>query len=373
VVSVREILKTLTPHRRSVRRRITVLSLVAAVVAATAALAAPTLGRILSFPLDDTVNVASQASNSSAVTLRYHCGFPGIGPQPMVATVQWNTPPVVQVGRPVPSLALSVQAAIPNQVVWGLNFIQVASFDGSADVDSDIRAPQGDIPEKVTLAIPRTEVPSSGSMTVPASGNTPVVTFGQAGAGTVDAGAVTMHLHGYSSSGSPKSPFDVSCTLDRGQSAVVATFNITPASAPSSAPSSSAAQAPPPSPSGAASHPATPGSGSASGSKASGVGGPTSGANGPSASSTSGAEAGASLSTSGTGPAPGSTAPTDSAPVLAAAVHASTANASDSAQADKGAAVTDWLLVALALLAVGSAGLFAASRLKKRRERTAQP
>lgn len=344
------------------------LSLVAAMVGATAALAAPTLGRILSFPLDDTVNVASQASNSSAVTLRYHCGFPVIGSQPMVATVQWNTPPVIQVGRPVPSLALSVQAAIPDQVVWGLNFIQVASFDGSADVDSDIRAPQGDIPEKVTLAIPRTEVPSSGSMTVPATGNTPVVTFGQAGAGTVNAGAVTMRLHGYSSSGSPKSPFDVSCTLDRGQSAVVATFDITPASAPSS----SAAQAPP-SPSGAASHPATPGSGSASGSKASGVGGPASGANGPSASSTSSAEAGASLSTSGTGPAPGSTAPTDSAPVPAAAVHASTANASDSTQADKGTAVTDWLLVALALLAAGSAGLFAASRLKKRRERTAQP
>lgn len=351
------------------------LSLVAGVVAATTALAAPTLGRILSFPLDDTVNVASQAWNSSAVTLRYHCGFPYIGSQPMVATVQWDTPPVIQAGRPVPSLALSVQAAIPNQVVWGLNLIQVASFDGSADVNSDIHAPQGDIPEKVTLAIPRTDVPSSGSMTVPATGNTPVVTFGQTGAGTVSAGAVTMHLHGYTAGGSPKQPFDVSCTLDPGQSGVVAAFDITAAGAPSSAPSSSVAQAPPPSPSGAASHPAAPSGASASGSKASGTAGSTSGANAPSnsSSSSSSAGAGAPLSTSGTGAASGSAAPTDSAPVLAAAVHASTADASDSAQADKGAAVTDWLLVVFALLVVGSAGVFTASRLKKRRERTAQP
>lgn len=372
MVSVRGILKTVTPHRRSARRRITALTLVAGVVVAATTLAAPTVGRILSFPLDDTVNVASQAANSSAVTLRYHCGFPVIGSQPMVAAVQWNTPPDIEVGRPVPSLALSVQAAIPDQVVWGLHFIQVASFDGSADVNSDVHAPQGDIPEKVTLAIPRTGVPSSGSMTVPATGNTPVLTFGQAGAGTVGAGAVTMHLRGYSTGGSPKPPFDVSCTLDRGQSAVVATFDITAPSTPSGTPSNSTAQAPPPSASGAASHPVTPSSVSASASKASGMAGPTSGANAPSASSSSSAEAGASLSTSDTGAA-GSEAPTDSAPVLAAAVHASTADASDSIKADKGAAVTDWLLVAFALLVVGSAGLFAASRLKKRRERTAQP
>lgn len=222
------------------------MTAVAGVMVATAALAAPALGRIFSFPLDDTVNVASQTPNSSAATLRYHCGFPLIGSQPMVATVQWNTPPVIEVGRPVPGLALSVQAAIPNQVVWGLNVIQVASFDGSADVSSHILAPQGDIPEKVTLAVPKTGVPRSGSMTVPAAGSTPVVTFGQTGAGTVSAGAVTMHLRGYTAGGSPKQPFDVDCTLDPGQNAVVATFDIT-AAAPSSAPSSSAAQAPAPS------------------------------------------------------------------------------------------------------------------------------
>jgi hypothetical protein len=268
-------------------------------------------------------------------------------------------------------LALSVQATISNQVVWGLNVIRVASFDGTADVTSVIHAPQGGIPEKVTLAIPRAGVPSSGSMTIPAAGNTPVVTFPQAGTGTVSAGAVTMHVHGYSADGSPKPPFDIDCSLDSGQTGVVATFTITPVTAPSGAPSSSAAQ-PPPSPSGAASHPATPSSGSAPGSMASGITGPTSRTNAASGASSSSAEAGAAPSTPDTG-ANGSTAATDSDPVLAAAVHASTADASDSSHADKGAAVTDWLLVACALLVVGSAGLFAASRLKKRRERTAQP
>jgi len=35
--------------------------------------------------------------------------------------------------------------------VFGLNVLQVASFDGTADVDSDIHAPQGDIAKTVTL------------------------------------------------------------------------------------------------------------------------------------------------------------------------------------------------------------------------------
>lgn len=115
-----------------------------------------------------------------------------------------------------------------------------------------------------------------------------------------------------------------------------------------------------------------PSNAAASATKASDIAGPTSGANARSASSSSSAAAGASLSTSDTGAA-GSATLTDSDPVLAAAVHASTADASDSAPADRGAAVTDWLLVAFALLVVGSVGLVAASRLKKRRERAAQP
>lgn len=350
------------------RRKITVLTVVAAVGAATA-LASPVVGRILSFPLDDTVKAAAQAPNSSAVTLRYHCGFPVIGSQPMLATVEWNTPAVVQVGRPVPSLALSVQATISSQVVLGLNVTGVATFDGSADVNSVVRAPQGDISEKVTLNIPRAKVPSSGSMTVPADGSTPVVTFDQAGPGQVSAGAVTMHLRGYSAGGSPGSPFDVGCTLDPGQSDVVATFDITAAGVPSSASSNSTTQAPA-SPSGTPSHQPT--SSGASTSTASGAAAPTPPANATSASSV---EAIAPLSTSGGGTA-GSAAPaasTDPTPALAAVEHASTAGASAAGSTDKGMAVTDWLLITCALLVAGAAGVFAASRLKKRRERAAHP
>lgn len=348
------------------RRKITVSAVGAVAAAAALNLTGPVLGRTVSFSVNGTVDVASQTSNFAAATLRYHCGFPLVGSQPVVAAVAGNTPPVIEVGRPVPSSVLSVQATFPSRAMWGLNLLGVAAFDGSAAMNSDIHAPQGDIPEKVALNVPRVGVPSSGSMTVSAAGSTPSVTFSQIGSGELDAGAVTMHLQGYTANGSRGLPFDVSCDLDSGQSGVVATFAITVAGPSSTAPSSSATQLPS-SPSGVASHPATPSSGSNSG-------GTTSGTTVPASStSTSSASAGgaaiAPVSTSDTG-ATGSAVPTDSAPALAAAAHASTVGASDSAAAsaavDKGAAVTDWLLVACALLLVGATGIFVAARLNRR-------
>ncbi|ACU74722.1 hypothetical protein Caci_5864 [Catenulispora acidiphila DSM 44928] len=340
------------------RRKITARKITEVTVVAVAAVGAAGLAR----------PVASQASDSSA-TLRYHCGFPVIGVQSVVAEVAWTIPPTVQVGQPMASSVLSVRATIPPQVVLTLRLRGAASLSGTADIDSAINAPQGVVADKATLTVPKVSVPALGSMTVSASGKTPPVSLSQAGSAHFDAGAIAMHLRGYTVGGSPEAPFDVDCTLDRGQSDVVATFEIAAAAPTSSATSSSVAQTPTSSISSTAQQPAASSASSSGGaavvSSSAAATVPTRRESVPSASSV---EAIAPLTTSDSA-ATGSAVPTDSVP--AAAEHATSGtDAAASPTADKGAAVTDWLIVACALLAAGGAGVFTTSRLKKRQNIT---
>lgn len=335
-------------------------------VAVATDLMAPLVGRSFVFPWGDAVSAAA-APNSSAVTLRYHCGFPVIGSQPMVALVEWDTPPSVQVGRPVPGVALSMQATVSPQAVLGLKALSVISFDGSADVNGDIRAPQGDVPEKIALNVPKAGVPSSGSMTIPAAGTTPVVSFDRAGPASVSVGGVTMHLQGYGVGGVRLLPFDVGCTLDAGQSGIVASFDITLGGPPSatssqvwSSPSSGPSQSHGPS-SASASSPASNSSAPASVPSSATASAPS--GNRPSGSGAAPIiEAIAPPSTSDT-VAAGLTVPADSTPTTTPPVVARPTDTKS------GVDVVDWLVLAGALLVAGTAGVLGASWLEKRRLR----
>ena len=300
----------------------------------------------------------ARASDSPGVTLRYHCVFSLLDTQPVVVVVEYGTPAAVEVGQPVASQPFSVRATFSRTLLSGLGFVGVAGFDGSADVASDIRGPQGDIRKKVTLDVPKTGVPSSGSLTVAASGNTPVVTFDQAGTAEVRAGSVTFHLHRYYANGFPAAPLSLDCTLDGGQSDVMATFAIAAAASASSTPSSSTAQTPP-SQAVVSSHPTTPSSVSASA---------TAHAQGSDTAPGSSIAALGPLSASDTATT-GSAVPADTGPAASTAPAAAElhTDAADGPLVDRGAAVTDWLLVACALVAAGGAGVFGAARLNKRR------
>ncbi|MBS2548135.1 hypothetical protein KGQ19_14805 [Catenulispora sp. NL8] len=180
------------------------------------------------------------AAYSPAVQLDYTCTFPFLQPQNMAATVEWDSLPSLPVHTLTPVLAVDVQAGVGETIPQDFGMIGVASLDGTADVAGAVLPPQGgSVPEPVTLTIPRTPVPASGALTVPAHGSTPRVGFDQPGTARITVGAVTLHLHGYRSDGSelPALP-DVPCQLNPAQSDVLATLQVTPAPQPPTPPTS---------------------------------------------------------------------------------------------------------------------------------------
>jgi hypothetical protein len=178
---------------------------------------------------------AAAGTGSTPVTLQYTCTYFGI--HTMSAAVEWGVPSSWPVGEPAPALPITVSATVDPSVAADLRLVGVTSFQGTADASSDLVAPQGDIPQTVSLNVPRTQLPHSGPMVVPASGTTPVLTFSKPGLAKTTVGAVAMHLTGYDSGGSARIGIDAPCSLDPGQNNVLASFEITAAPSPSPAPS----------------------------------------------------------------------------------------------------------------------------------------
>jgi uncharacterized protein DUF6801 len=176
-------------------------------------------------------------SAAAEVTLRYACTVAPFPSQAMTARVEWNVPDSVMVGQTTPLLPVEVTATLSDTVTGVAGLIGAAAVEGGVDVSGVVVAPEGAIGVALPLTVPRTEIPSSGPLTVRATGTTPGLVFRQPGRATITVGsALVLRVDLKDSGGGPAqvSHVDASCTLAPGQSNVLSSFEITAAPAPAS-------------------------------------------------------------------------------------------------------------------------------------------
>ncbi|MGB3438273.1 MAG: DUF6801 domain-containing protein [Actinophytocola sp.] len=166
-------------------------------------------------------------AGSGGTTLRYRCAIPLLPEQPMTVRLTWNAPKSVAVGQKTPIVPFDAVATMGDAVTQGLAFIGAVTVEGSATATGVVAAPEGNTPVSLPLTVPRTPVPSAGSITVVASGRTPGLVFHRPGHASVTVGnEFAVRLVPRTADGGSTS-FDASCTLEPGQNTVLTSFEIT--------------------------------------------------------------------------------------------------------------------------------------------------
>ncbi|HJP75860.1 MAG TPA: DUF6801 domain-containing protein [Pseudonocardiaceae bacterium] len=175
------------------------------------------------------------AAEPAAATLQYTCQTSSPFSQPMTAQLSWDTPRSVRAGT---AATVDVTATLGSYATWLLGLEGVASVEGSGTVPGTVVAPGKTAPTAIQLTMPRTDVPSSGPMTVHASGSLPRLVLDQPGHATIDlANDLAAHMIPRDASGNviTAAESDISCGLDPGQHAVVLSLDVTSVPAPPTA------------------------------------------------------------------------------------------------------------------------------------------
>lgn len=193
------------------------------------------------------LGMSPAAQAATTVTLQYTCSFPLIGSQPMTASVVWNGAATHQVNQSTPNIPMTVSATFSPETVDTLNLVGATSVHGTAAAAGEVVAPQGEIDRTIALTVGKTAVPTSGSLTVIAAGTLPSVVFTQTGSGEVKVGnTFTLSFTPETASGGQTilGAVNTSCTLDQGQTGVIAAFEILPATTATPSSVSSSASSP---------------------------------------------------------------------------------------------------------------------------------
>ncbi|MFE6894833.1 DUF6801 domain-containing protein [Streptomyces sp. NPDC057694] len=174
----------------------------------------------------------SAVADPDPSSLRYTCPFPVIGDEPMTASVVWDASHTHVVGRPTPLQPIRTAATVGSGVVRSLRFVGAATVEGTAEVHAVVAAPEGNLPVTVRLKVARTAVRDSDALTVPASGTLPSFVFHRSGPAKIIVGAIDLHLTPRNADGDETlaGKIDTSCDLNSGQSGLLATFKVVPAS-----------------------------------------------------------------------------------------------------------------------------------------------
>ncbi|MCX4834439.1 hypothetical protein OG746_37610 [Streptomyces sp. NBC_01016] len=150
----------------------------------------------------------------------------------MTATVVWNASHTHTVGRPTPLQPIRTAATVGSNVIRTLRFVGAATVEGTAEVHAIVAAPEGNLPVTMRLKVARTAVRDSDALTVPASGTIPSFVFHRSGPAKIIVGSIDLHLTPRNADGdeTPAGKIDTSCDLNSGQSGLLATFKVIPAS-----------------------------------------------------------------------------------------------------------------------------------------------
>lgn len=201
-----------------------------------------------------TLGVGTAVAQPVSRTLTYTCSFPLIGDQSVTARISADIPKGHTVGQPTHRFAMHAVATVGTVLTQGLNLVGAETVEGTLDAQTNVAAPQGDMPVTAPLTIVKTHVPGSGSLSIPANGIAPSRTFSKPGRAEITVGDFTAHLIPRDADGDLTilREFDLPCTLDDGQDNVFMSFDIDAARASPSPAASTTSPAPaaPPSPSG---------------------------------------------------------------------------------------------------------------------------
>lgn len=176
----------------------------------------------------------SAAADPTRMTLQYMCTLSPYPAQAMTVQLTWNAPASAVVGQTTATATATVTASVGSTVTWALGLVGAATVEGSVEAPGTVDAPEGKIGAAVRLTVPRTDVPASGPMIIPAAGTAPGQVFRQPGHATISVGSgLAMHLTPADADSNPTAAgeVDLSCTLEPGQNTVMSSLEITSAAA----------------------------------------------------------------------------------------------------------------------------------------------
>jgi hypothetical protein len=171
------------------------------------------------------IGVTSPAEAASA-TLTYTCTSPALGaPSQFTAVFDTDAPAKIAYGETVTPTVTGTVTVPENVTATIRDTIMAKKVDGKADVAATV----DEVARPWSLAIPQTNVPPSGTMTLEGTGS--AGTFAGAVVGTVydiATGNFTATLNFYQANGSPTVPpsATMTCALNPGQNAAVDTIKV---------------------------------------------------------------------------------------------------------------------------------------------------
>lgn len=176
----------------------------------------------------------TQPAAADEVTLRYTCTVAPVPSQDINVRLLWITPKSVVVDQPTPAIPIRGTTTVGPVVTRTLATLGASEVSGSVDATGNVNAPGGQTSATVHLIALPTPVPSSGPLTITATGTSPGLVFHQPGHATVTAGrTLAVHADMTNAQGGrpPISHADVTCLLRPDQMTTVASFEIVPATA----------------------------------------------------------------------------------------------------------------------------------------------
>jgi hypothetical protein len=178
---------------------------------------------------------AAPASAAANLTLDYSCTYPLINQQDLTVDITVDLPGSAEVGVPTAPFDIEAISTVSAGTTSGLALIGAKTIEGSAVSHVNVQAPQVNLPDvQVPVTGAKTAVPASGAFDVPATGQTPSLTFPVAGEGTIDVGNLDLRMIARNAAGdpialpggNPDGSFDAPCTVKPGQEQRLATFPI---------------------------------------------------------------------------------------------------------------------------------------------------
>lgn len=204
-----------------------------------------TTAALTSGVLTGLVGMSPAHAEPVSLTLDYTCTFPLINQQALKVAIDVDLPTTTQQGVPTPAFAIKAISTISANTTSGLALIGAKSIEGKAISHVNVQAPGVNLPDiQVPVAVDKTAVPASGEFSVPAAGETPSLTFPQAGTATIDVGNLDLNMIARNSAGTPialpgghaDGSFDAPCTVNPGQDTRLTSITIEPPVAGNTAP-----------------------------------------------------------------------------------------------------------------------------------------
>lgn len=189
--------------------------------------AEPEAARVVAVESGAVASGAAQAAAAGALSLDYRCSVPGtVDGYGVTVDVDADVPDAAEVGQPTPAIPVTASLPLSEDVAGLLRRVGVTAVSATATAEVTVAAPQGELDLPVTLEVPETAVPESGSFHVVAEGTAEQLTFDEPGTAEVRVGDLAVTAVVTWRDGDTDE-FDATCALADGQDNVVASLDVT--------------------------------------------------------------------------------------------------------------------------------------------------